>query len=220
MQDTPPQKTHIFTPQTSQSAAHRASRPSRASGLPISLSLFLLGIAIIIGGVIVGWTSFFQKNDNIEISLESVSAQPAGNLEMTVARYSGTTENGMTFSIKAERAIESANQRGVVRLFAPDGFISSSEEGRTNLSSQEAIYDAGERRLDMAGNVKIVQSQQQLTLSSEEMTALIGKGELLTQKPVTLEGPDIFLSSQGMHATENGDVILFTGKSRIELKQN
>ena len=52
------------------------------------------------------------------------------------------------------------------------------------------------------------------------MTALIGKGELLTKTPVTLTGQDIFLTAQGMHATENGEVILFTGKSRIELKQN
>ena len=139
---------------------------------------------------------------------------------MTGARYSGTTENGLKFSINAERAVESASQKGLVRLFAPDGFVSSDKDGKTNLSSNEAIYHAAERRLDMTGNVSIFQSRQNLTLSSEEMTALFGKGELLTEKPVTLQGPDIFLTSQGMHATENGDVILFTGKSRIELKQN
>ena len=108
----------------------------------------------------------------------------------------------------------------MVRLFAPDGFVSLDKDGKTNLSSNEAIYHTSERRLDMTGNVSIFQSRQNLTLSSEEMTALFGKGELLTEKPVTLQGPDIFLTSQGMHATENGDVILFTGKSRIELKQN
>jgi LPS export ABC transporter protein LptC len=186
----------------------------------VSLSLTLLGVAIIIGGIIVGWTSFFQNNDNIEISLESVSTQPTGTLEMTGARYSGTTENGVEFSINAERAVESADEKGLVVLYEPDGFVSSESDGRTNLSSNSALYYATERRLDMSGNVNIYQAKQNLTLKSEEIVALIGKGEMLSNKPVILEGPDIFLTSQGMHATDNGEVIKFTGKSRVELKQN
>lgn len=220
MKDTQPAKTNIFTPQIAEADTETALQKPQRSGLPVSLSLILLGVAIIIGGIIVGWTSFFQNNDNIEISLESVSTQPTGTLEMTGARYSGTTENGVEFSINAERAVESADEKGLVVLYEPDGFVSSESDGRTNLSSNSALYYATERRLDMSGNVNIYQSKQNLTLKSEEIVALIGKGEMLSNKPVILEGPDIFLTSQGMHATDNGEVIKFTGKSRVELKQN
>lgn len=220
MKDTQPAKTNIFTPQIAEADTETALQKPQRSGLPVSLSLILLGVAIIIGGIIVGWTSFFQNNDNIEISLESVSTQPTGTLEMTGARYSGTTENGVEFSINAERAVESADEKGLVVLYEPDGFVSSESDGRTNLSSNSALYYATERRLDMSGNVNIYQVKQNLTLKSEEIVALIGKGEMLSNKPVILEGPDIFLTSQGMHATDNGEVIRFTGKSRVELKQN
>jgi len=220
MKDTQPAKTNIFTPQIAEADTETALQKPQRSGLPVSLSLILLGVAIIIGGIIVGWTSFFQNNDNIEISLESVSTQPTGTLEMTGARYSGTTENGVEFSINAERAVESADEKGLVVLYEPDGFVSSESDGRTNLSSNSALYYATERRLDMSGNVNIYQAKQNLTLKSEEIVALIGKGEMLSNKPVILEGPDIFLTSQGMHATDNGEVIKFTGKSRVELKQN
>lgn len=220
MKDTQPAKTNIFTPQIAEADTETALQKPQRSGLPVSLSLILLGVAIIIGGIIVGWTSFFQNNDNIEISLESVSTQPTGTLEMTGARYSGTTENGVEFSINAERAVESADEKGLVVLYEPDGFVSSESDGRTSLSSNSALYYATERRLDMSGNVNIYQAKQNLTLKSEEIVALIGKGEMLSNKPVILEGPDIFLTSQGMHATDNGEVIKFTGKSRVELKQN
>ncbi|MDC1135534.1 LPS export ABC transporter periplasmic protein LptC [Alphaproteobacteria bacterium] len=220
MKDTQPAKTNIFTPQIAEADTETALQKPQRSGLPVSLSLILLGVAIIIGGIIVGWTSFFQNNDNIEISLESVSTQPTGTLEMTGARYSGTTENGVEFSINAERAVESADEKGLVVLYEPDGFVSSESDGRTNLSSNSALYYATERRLDMSGNVNIYQAKQNLTLKSEEIVTLIGKGEMLSNKPVILEGPDIFLTSQGMHATDNGEVIKFTGKSRVELKQN
>lgn len=220
MKDTQPAKTNIFTPQIAEADTETALQKPQRSGLPVSLSLILLGVATIIGGIIVGWTSFFQNNDNIEISLESVSTQPTGTLEMTGARYSGTTENGVEFSINADRAVESADKKGLVVLYEPDGFVSSESDGRTNLSSNSALYYATERRLDMSGNVNIYQAKQNLTLKSEEIVALIGKGEMLSNKPVILEGPDIFLTSQGMHATDNGEVIKFTGKSRVELKQN
>lgn len=220
MKDTQPAKTNIFTPQIAEADTETALQKPQRSGLPVSLSLILLGVAIIIGGIIVGWTSFFQNNDNIEISLESVSTQPSGTLEMTGARYSGTTENGVEFSINAERAVESADEKGLVVLYEPDGFVSSESDGRTSLSSNSALYYATERRLDMSGNVNIYQEKHNLTLKSEEIVALIGKGEMLSNKPVILEGPDIFLTSQGMHATDNGEVIKFTGKSRVELKQN
>ena len=220
MKDAQPAKTNIFTPQIAEADTETALQKPQRSGLPVSLSLILLGVAIIIGGIIVGWTSFFQNNDNIEISLESVSTQPTGTLEMTGARYSGTTENGVEFSINAERAVESADEKGLVVLYEPDGFVSSESDGRTNLSSNSALYYATERRLDMSGNVNIYQEKHNLTLKSEEIVALIGKGEMLSNKPVILEGPDIFLTSQGMHATDNGEVIKFTGKSRVELKQN
>ena len=220
MKDAQPAKTNILTPQIAEADTETALQKPQRSGLPVSLSLILLGVAIIIGGIIVGWTSFFQNNDNIEISLESVSTQPTGTLEMTGARYSGTTENGVEFSINAERAVESADEKGLVVLYEPDGFVSSESDGRTNLSSNSALYYATERRLDMSGNVNIYQEKHNLTLKSEEIVALIGKGEMLSNKPVILEGPDIFLTSQGMHATDNGEVIKFTGKSRVELKQN
>lgn len=220
MKDTQPAKKNIFTPQIAEADTETALQKPQRSGLPVSLSLILLGVAIIIGGIIVGWTSFFQNNDNIEISLESVSTQPTGTLEMTGARYSGTTENGVEFSINADRAVESADEKGLVVLYEPDGFVSSESDGRTNLSSNSALYYATERRLDMSGNVNIYQAKQNLTLKSEKIVALIGKGEMLSNKPVILEGPDIFLTSQGMHATDNGEVIKFTGKSRVELKQN
>lgn len=220
MKDTQPAKTNIFTPQIAEADTETALQKPQRSGLPVSLSLILLGVAIIIGGIIVGWTSFFQNNDNIEISLESVSTQPTGTLEMTGARYSGTTENGVEFSINADRAVESADKKGLVVLYEPDGFVSSESDGRTNLSSNSALYYATERRLDMSGDVNIYQAKQNFTLKSEEIVALIGKGEMLSNKPVILEGPDIFLTSQGMHATDNGEVIRFTGKSRVELKQN
>ncbi len=89
----------------------------------------------------------------------SVSTQPAGTLEMTGARYSGTTENGVEFSINAERAVESADEKGLVVLYEPDGFVSSESDGRTDLSSNSALYYATER-LDMSGNVNIYQSNK------------------------------------------------------------
>ena len=190
---TQPPKRSIFTPQAEMPPLDIDVQPSpRRKGLPVSLSLVPAGHGDRDWRGDYRLTSFFQQSNNIEVRLESVSTQPAGNLEMTGAHYSGTTDNGMKFLISAERAVESASQKGLIRLFGPDGFVSSDKDGRTKLSSNEAVYHADERRLDLYGAVNIFQSRQQLTLTSEEMTALIGKGELLTKNTCHPDRPGIY----------------------------
>ena len=85
---TQPPKRSIFTPQAEMSPLDIDVQPSPRRSLPVSLSLVLLATAIGIGGAIIGWTSFFQQSDNIEIRPEC--KHPARRQsEMTGARYSG-----------------------------------------------------------------------------------------------------------------------------------
>ncbi len=211
-------RTKIFAPRQN-SSAEPSVHAKKTSGLRFSLSIILLLTAVLVTGLAIGWTSFFPQSENIEISLATASKTPTGNLEMTGARYAGTTPSGMKFTIQASRAIESAQNRGVVRLFEADGFVEDNKEGKTTLSAKEALYDTTAKRLDMTGDVDIYQDQHQMRLTSQMMTAFMDKGELVTEMPVKLASPQLLLTAEGMHAKEHGDIILFKGKSRAQLKQ-
>ena len=107
----------------------------------------------------------------------------------------------------------------MVHLFKPDGWIESDLDGKTTLFSEEAIYNADAAILDMTGNVQIHQKQQDMVLKSQQMTALIDSGDLKTNMPVSLTGPAIELTAQGMESQNRGEVILFKGQTQARLMQ-
>ena len=185
----------------------------------LSISLILLTASLVVGGVTVWWSGFYAETENIAISVETVSKTPSDQLQMTGARYSGVTETGLKFNIEADKVIEMSDKAGLVHLFKPDGWIDSDKDGRTTLASEEAVYDAQSAVLDMSGDVRIYQQQQDMTLQSQQMTALINSGDLKTDKPVRLSGPAIKLTAQGMESKNRGEVILFTGQTQARLTQ-
>ena len=161
----------------------------------LSISLILLVASAVVGGATILWTGFLSESENIEISLETVSKIPANQLQLTGAEYSGVTELGLEYSIKAGRVVEIKEQAGLLHLYEADGWISSKTDGMTTLLSKEAVYNS-------------------------TTTTLIATGDLKTDMPVSVTGPRIELISEGMVSEKRGEIILFKGQTQVRLKQN
>ena len=58
-----------------------------------------------------------------------------------------------------------------------------------------------------------------MLVKSQKMTALIDTGDLKTDMPVSVSGPQIELISEGMISEKSGEIILFTGQTQARLKQ-
>ncbi len=185
----------------------------------LSMSLMLLVASTVIGSATILWTGFLSESENIEISLETVSRTPANQLQLTGAEYTGVTESGLEYNIKADRVVEIKDQAGLLHLYEADGWISSKTDGMTTLLSKEAVYNSTTATLDMSGDVQIHQKKQDMLVKSQKMTALIRTGDLKTDMPVSVTGPRIALISEGMVSEKRGEIILFTGQTQVRLKQ-
>ncbi len=185
----------------------------------LSVSLMLLVASAFIGGATILWSGFFAESENIEISLETVSRTPANQLQLTGAEYSGFTESGLEYNIRADKVVEMKDQAGLLHLYEANGWISSTTNGVTTLLSKEAVYNSTTATLDMSGNVQVHQKQQDLLVKSQQMTALIDTGDLKTDMPVSVIGPQIELTAEGMVSQNRGEIILFTGQTQARLKQ-
>ena len=185
----------------------------------LSVSLMLLVASAVIGGTTILWSGFLAESENIEISLETVSRTPANQLQLTGAEYSGVTEAGLEYSIQADRVVEMKERAGLLHLYEADGWILSKADGVTTLLSKEAVYNSTTATLDMSGNVQIHQKQQDMLLKSQRMIALIDTGDLKTDLPVSVTGPQIELTSEGLMTQNRGKIILFTGQTQARLKQ-
>ncbi|MDG1030035.1 MAG: LPS export ABC transporter periplasmic protein LptC [Alphaproteobacteria bacterium] len=184
------------------------------------VSFILLGGAILISGGMVGLSSIFQPQENIEIDITSLSATLTGSLEMTGARYSGRTPSGNFFSITADRAVEDANNKETMHLFNPDGTFERDGRGTTHLLSKEGFYNANADTIELFGAVRVHRDIQNLTLLTERMEANIGSGTLLAPTAVEVTSPDMHVTAEGMQAYIHGEHIIFTGNPRAVFISN
>ncbi|MBT5481282.1 MAG: LPS export ABC transporter periplasmic protein LptC [Alphaproteobacteria bacterium] len=184
------------------------------------VSFILLGGAILIAGGMVGLSSIFQTQENLEIDITSLSATPTGSLEMTGARYSGRTLSGNFFSITADRAVEDANNKETMHLFNPDGTFERDGRGTTHLLSKEGFYNANADTIELFGAVRVHRDIQNLTLLTERMEANIGSGTLLAPTAVEVTSPDMHVTAEGMQAYNHGEHIIFTGNPRAVFISN
>lgn len=216
--DNEPKRSAIFRPRQKPDKNRQIAEITKKR-YRFSISIILLIAGLVLGGTIIGWIGLFPQTENIQISLESVNRSKAGNVEMTGASYSGTTQTGVKFIINAERVSEDASTKGLVRLYKADGTIESADEGITNLISNEALYSVNDSKIELIGNVNIHQKQRDITLSSEKIIAYMGRGEMHSDTPILLTGPNIKLSAESMQVTEFGDIIMLSGKSTLRLGQ-
>ena len=184
------------------------------------VSFILLGGTILIAGGMVGLSSIFQPQENLEIDITSLSATPTGSLEMTGARYSGRTPSGNFFSITADRAVEDANNKETMHLFNPDGTFERDGKGTTHLLSKEGFYNANADTIELFGAVRVHRVVKNLTLLTERMEANIGSGTLLAPTAVEVTSPDMQVTAEGMQAYNHGERIIFTGNPRAVFISN
>ena len=217
--DTQEPKVPLFASRATPLQAPANEREKNRGKRRLSISLMLLVASAVIGSATILWTGFLAESENIEISLETVSRTPANQLQLTGAEYTGITESGLEYNIKADRVVEIKGQAGLLHLYEADGWISSKTNGMTTLLSKEALYNSNTATLDMSGDVQIHQKKQDMLVKSQKMTALIGTGDLKTNMPVSVTGPRIALISEGMISEKRGEIILFTGQTQARLKQ-
>ena len=184
----------------------------------LSLSVIFLASAISISALVIGLLGFGGQGDQIEIEVQAVNISEAGTLSLLGARYSGKTQSGSRFNITAQEAVENQPEAGKILLMQPDGFILNKDGSRMNVQASQAIYEETSGMLDLSGDVQVTQSRRNLTLRATSLLAALEDGNLISQDPVELVGPNLIVTGQGLAANEAQNVIIFTGKSKLTFK--
>lgn len=184
----------------------------------LSLSVIFLASAISISALVIGLLGFGGQGGQIEIEVQAVDISEAGTLSLLGARYSGKTQSGSRFNITAQEAVENQPEAGKILLMQPDGFILNKDGSRMNVQASQAIYEETSGMLDLSGDVQVTQSRHNLTLRATSLLAALEDGNLISQDPVELVGPNLIVTGQGLAANEAQNVIIFTGKSKLTFK--
>ena len=207
--DTSQKKQNRFTPKKRVSSAEKSTfmRPS----------ILLTGAGLIALAAAIGWLSLFTKTNDVRVSIKNIEVADDGATQLTGARYKGTTKTGKIYEITATTAIEENNGSGIIQMVEPTGFITQSNGGRINITALNGAFLQSDNVVDLKGMVVLKQTKQNVTMTTEALLANLDAGEMQSDLPVEVTSTEAHISGQNIRVTDNGNVMMFGGTSKMIL---
>jgi len=135
---------------------------------------------------------------------------------MVNARYSGLDRQNRPFVITADVARQNRNADDLVSLEGPKGDLTTLNGSWFELNAYTGLYQPQKQLLDLFGNVQLFQDKgNEFHTDSAHIDMANGTAE--GDEPIEGQGPFGHVSGEGFRIRDRGDVIIFTGKSHLEL---
>ncbi len=164
--------------------------------------------------LVVAWPQLMPDVSRSSLDWARVARDHAKTLNMLNARYSGVDENNQPFNIAADLATQAPGSEDVVELQHPKADIRTTEGDLVALTARLGHYDRQGETLDLTGSVQLTHAQG-FNVVTEAARVDLKDGSAAGDKPVSGSGPSGELQSEGFRLRERGQIIIFTGKSRL-----
>ncbi|MGF1595265.1 MAG: LPS export ABC transporter periplasmic protein LptC [Kiloniellaceae bacterium] len=194
--------------------------PPRLSGRN-SYSLFVSSMKVLLPAVaaglvvlVVAWPHLMPDFSRSGLDFAKIARDQAKTLNMLNARYSGVDDNNQPFNVAADMATQTPDNENLVELQHPKADIRTSEGNLVALAARVGHYHREEETLDLAGNVHLVHDDG-FDIVTESARIDLKEGSAAGDAAVSGQGPSGELQSEGFRLRERGQIIVFTGKSRL-----
>jgi lipopolysaccharide export system protein LptC len=133
---------------------------------------------------------------------------PAQKLTVSQSRFTGFDDERQPFSVTATNAVRDADDANKVRLKGVEAQLKRKSGEEVSISSQNALYDANMKTIDLEGNV-VISSADGFVAKMEKARVDIEAHRLRSEVPVEVVSPSGIISSNGMEIIDDGARILF-----------
>jgi lipopolysaccharide export system protein LptC len=198
----------------------KGRQPPRLSGRN-SYSLFVSSMKVVLPALaaglvllVIAWPQLMPDVSRSGLDFAKIARDHAKTLNMLNARYSGVDDNNQPFTIAADLATQSPENEDLVELQHPKADIKTKEGDLVALSARVGHYNREAETLDLTGKVHLTHDKG-FDIVTEKATIDLNDGSAAGDAAVSGAGPSGELQSEGFRLSERGQVILFTGKSRL-----
>ena len=182
-----------------------ATRHSRRVRL---LKIALPVVALVIAALFVA-VSLLRTWLPAELQVESASIED-GKIVMRNPAISGRNDDGISYSMKAERALQDMKQPDVITLENIKAKMPVNETTIAEVVAATGIYDRGKNLLDMVAPFTInLNSGLEAAFRSAHLD--INGGSMQTTEPVSIRSPEASIVAQSLRMTDKGRVVVFEG---------
>lgn len=198
----------------------KGRQPPRFSGRN-SYSLFVSSMKLLLPALaaglvllVIAWPQIMPDVSRSGLDFNKVARDYAKTLNMLNARYSGVDQNNQPFNIAADLATQAPDQENVVELQHPKADILTTGGDLVALTARLGHYDRDGETLELTGTVNLIHDKG-FKIVTESATVDLKNGSAAGDDAVAGDGPSGELQSEGFRLRERGQIIVFTGKSRM-----
>lgn len=178
------------------------------------LKVALPAAAVAIGLVFIA-VSIARTYVPAELRMESATIED-GKIVMLNPAISGRNDDGISYSMKAERALQDIKQPDVITLENIRAKMPVNETTIAEVEAVTGVYDRGGNLLDMTAPFTIrLNTGLEAAFRSAHLD--IDGGEMNSDEPIAIRSREASIVAQSLRMTDKGKVIVFEGKVVVDV---
>lgn len=177
------------------------------------MRLVLPAIAILLIGLVVLWPYLTPERSGFQIGFADVE-DSVESMSMIDARFVGTDENNLPFTVSAERVDNLVPGATEMVLRSPAADMTLEDGSWVMVRSKTGEYKVEAKSLDLVGDVEMFHDGGYEFRTSRASVDL-GRGVITGSEPVAGHGPFGEVTAEGFQVKDEGRSIVFQGQSRL-----
>lgn len=168
--------------------------------------------------LIVAWPQFTIKEEGFRLSVSKLAPSQAESLTMLNARFEGRDDKNQPYSVTADIATQSENDRDLVTLELPKADITLEDGTWLALTARAGEYRKEAQVLDLAGSVNLFHDRG-FELRTESARVRLDEGMAEGAQPVEGQGSIGTIQAEGFRVLNRGARIFFLGRSHLVIQR-
>jgi len=189
----------------------RLAEAGRYSRFVALMRWALPAAAVVLGLVLLVWP-------NANGDIRQLPQTTMGVREMINPHYRGVNTKGDPVEIVAARALQAGTLEEVIDLETIEATLVRAEGGKVTLEAKTGRYDQKNNTVVLTGSVHIVDEKGYDVVTETATILLNSPAQAFGDQPVTGKGPQGNIRANGFRITDEGKTVMFTGRSRLELR--
>jgi len=188
-----------------------ADRYSRRVAL---LKRLLPAIGVVLLLLIAVWPRLAPLWERFRLSLPAIDLRDARELQMVNPRYAGVDREGRPYVVTSASGRQIPDRQDLMSLQRPRADLKTQGGAEIVVTAFSGIYQSQAQLLDLFGDVTVVhQNGTRFLTQTARLNAATNTAQ--GSDPVAGKGPSGELKAQGFQILDQGERVLFTGRSEM-----
>jgi lipopolysaccharide export system protein LptC len=179
---------------------------------------FVLPVVAVALGVAIFYLARVESGKHLIVIGPDTEVVPEeiDSVSMTNARFSGRDSRNRSFTVTAVEARQRSSDSTIIHLKHPKADLDLTDGRLVAINADSGIYVRNDQLLNLAGEVTLSDNKG-FEFHTDSASVDLGRNTASGDAPVAGRGPSGDITSEGFRVLDDGDRVIFTGKTSLKL---